>query len=80
MQHMRFPSISVVVLTYNNWAYTEACLNNLLQCSDYPGRLEIVVTDNASSDETVERLKVGCKGAAHEAGAQPGQPGVFCRK
>ncbi len=57
VQHMRFPSISVVVLTYNNWAYTEACLNSLLQCSDYPGRLEIVVTDNASSDETVERLK-----------------------
>lgn len=57
VQHMRFPSISVVVLTYNNWAYTEACLNSLLQCSDYPGRLEIVVTDNASSDETVERLE-----------------------
>lgn len=57
VRRMRFPSISVVVLTYNNWAYTEACLDSLLQSTDYPGALEIVAADNASSDETVERLK-----------------------
>ena len=57
VQRMRFPSISVVVLTYNNWAYTEACLHSLLRCTDYPGALEIVVADNASSDETVAQLK-----------------------
>lgn len=57
VHRMRFPSVSVVVLTYNNWAYTRACLDSLLQRTDYPGTLEIVVTDNASSDETVERLK-----------------------
>jgi GT2 family glycosyltransferase len=56
VQQLLFPSISVVVLTYNNWAYTEACLESLLQQTDYPGPLEIVVTDNASSDETVDRL------------------------
>lgn len=54
---VQLPSISVVVLTYNNWAYTEACLNSLFTRSDYPGRLEVVVADNASSDETVGRLK-----------------------
>ncbi len=57
VRQLQFPSISVIVLTYNNWAYTEACLNSLLQQSDYPGALEIVVADNASSDETVECLK-----------------------
>ena len=54
---LSLPSISVVVLTYNNWAYTEACLNSLFKRTDYPGRLEVVVADNASSDETVGRLK-----------------------
>lgn len=57
VQTLQLPAISVVVLTYNNWAYTEACLHSLLTRTDYPGRLEIVVADNASSDETVERLK-----------------------
>jgi GT2 family glycosyltransferase len=56
VEQLQFPSVSVVVLTYNNWAYTKACLESLLEQTDYPGPLEIVVTDNASSDETVERL------------------------
>lgn len=57
VRQLRFPSVSVVVLTYNNWAYTEACLDSLFLHSDYPGQLEVVVADNASSDETVERLQ-----------------------
>ena len=55
-QALTLPSASVVVLTYNNWAYTEACLTSLFTRTDYPGRLEVVVADNASSDETVARL------------------------
>lgn len=57
VQQASLPSISVIVLTYNNWAYTEACLNSLFTRTDYPGRLEVVAADNASSDETVERLR-----------------------
>lgn len=57
VQALPLPSISVVVLTYNNWAYTQACLHSLFTRTDYPGRLEVVVADNASSDETVGRLK-----------------------
>lgn len=57
VQSLKLPSISVIVLTYNNWAYTEACLNSLFTRTDYPGRLEVVAADNASSDETVERLR-----------------------
>ncbi|MDL5036564.1 glycosyltransferase [Comamonas sp. Y6] len=57
VQSLELPSISVVVLTYNNWAYTEACLDSLFTRTDYPGQLEVVAADNASSDETVERLK-----------------------
>lgn len=57
IQSVQLPAISVIVLTYNNWAYTQACLDSLFTRTDYPGRLEVVAADNASSDETVERLK-----------------------
>lgn len=46
---MREPRVSVVVLTYNNLAYTEACLFSLEAYSDYSD-LEIIVVDNASTD------------------------------
>jgi GT2 family glycosyltransferase len=51
-----FPSVSVVVLTYNNWRLTEACLDSVRKLSNYPN-LEIIVVDNASTDETRERLR-----------------------
>lgn len=57
VQALNLPSISVVVLTYNNWSYTKDCLHSLFTRSEYPGRLEVIVSDNASSDETVARLK-----------------------
>lgn len=50
------PLVSVVILTYNNWEYTSACLAAVLGCSDYPN-LEIIVVDNASSDQTREQLR-----------------------
>ena len=57
VESLQLPSVSIIVLTYNNWAYTQACLNSLFTRTDYPGRLEVIAADNASSDETVERLK-----------------------
>lgn len=56
-QAVQWPSVSVVVLTYNNWAYTQACLQSLFTRTQYPGCWEVVVADNASTDETVERLR-----------------------
>lgn len=49
------PRVSVVVLTYNNIALTQACLRSLELHSDYPA-LEIIVVDNASVDGTREFL------------------------
>jgi hypothetical protein len=51
-----FPLVSIVVLTYNNWEYTSACLSAVLGLSDYPN-LEIIVVDNASSDGTPDNLR-----------------------
>jgi GT2 family glycosyltransferase/2-polyprenyl-3-methyl-5-hydroxy-6-metoxy-1,4-benzoquinol methylase/glycosyltransferase involved in cell wall biosynthesis len=45
----REPKVSVIVLTYNNLALTQACLASVVEESDYR-HLEIVVVDNASTD------------------------------
>lgn len=50
-----YPKVSVVVVTYNNWPMTRICLDSLLRKTQYPN-LEIVVVDNASGDETREKL------------------------
>ncbi|HTT79379.1 MAG TPA: glycosyltransferase, partial [Stellaceae bacterium] len=49
------PPVSVIVLTYNNWALTERCLLSIRNLSDYP-TLEILVVDNASTDATRQKL------------------------
>ena len=45
------PRVSVVVVTYNNLEYTQACLSSLERHSAYPA-MEIIVVDNASGDGT----------------------------
>ena len=50
------PLVSVVVLTYNNLSFTQACLASLEAHSDY-GNLEVIVVDNASSDGSREWLQ-----------------------
>jgi GT2 family glycosyltransferase/glycosyltransferase involved in cell wall biosynthesis/Tfp pilus assembly protein PilF len=51
-----FPLVSVVILAYNNWDYTKACLFSVRNWSDYPN-LEIIVVDNASTDGGREKLR-----------------------
>lgn len=53
---IREPKVSVVVLTYNNLAFTDACLFSVEAYSDYP-HLEVIVVDNASSDGTQSYLR-----------------------
>jgi hypothetical protein len=48
------PSVSVVILTWNAQALLEQCLPSVL-ATDYP-RLQVVVADNASSDDSVPWL------------------------
>ncbi len=61
------PVVSVVVLAYNNLAFTEACLFSIEAYSDYP-RLEVIVVDNASTDgspEWLRRWEQGRSAAGH---------------
>src|SRR5690349_1951232 len=49
------PSASIVVVSYNTSAHIGACLLSLLEL-DYPP-VEIIVVDNASTDESVELIR-----------------------
>jgi GT2 family glycosyltransferase len=50
------PRVSVVILTYNNLNLTKACLQSVIERSQY-ANLEIIVVDNASTDGTIDYLR-----------------------
>lgn len=50
------PMVSVVIVTYNNVELTRACIDSLLDSGAYPN-LELVIVDNASSDDTRNYLR-----------------------
>lgn len=50
------PLVSIIVLTYNNWEFTEECLDSLELNTNYPN-WELIVVDNASADGTPEFLR-----------------------
>ncbi len=50
-----FVGVSIVVLNYNSWQDTLQCVN-LLQRQNWPNYL-IVVIDNASTDDSAEKMK-----------------------
>lgn len=50
------PLTSVVVVSYNQWHLTERCLQSIADQSDTEA-LEVIVVDNASADETPQRLQ-----------------------
>ena len=50
-----FPRVSVIVLTWNNLEFTQACLHSLEVHTQYPN-WELLLVDNASTDGTQEFL------------------------
>ena len=52
---MGVPRVAVVVLTYDSAGVIVGCLDHI-GASAY-GPLEVVVVDNASTDDTVERVR-----------------------
>ncbi len=55
-QRTGVPTASVIIPVYNNWQYTRRCLASL-DAAGYRNQVEVIVVDNASTDETPERLK-----------------------
>ena len=49
------PLVSVIVPVYDNWEATERCLASVLSC-DAEIAIELIVVDDASTDETPEKL------------------------
>ena len=50
-----FPKISIIVVTYNNLAYTKLCLESIIENTEYPN-FEVIIVDNGSTDATPEYL------------------------
>ncbi|MEG2029346.1 MAG: glycosyltransferase [Janthinobacterium sp.] len=61
---VRDPFVSVVVVTYNNIAFTRACLASLEEHTQYAA-IEIIVVDNASSDGSPDFLMEWAAGGAN---------------
>ncbi|QLF94154.1 glycosyltransferase [Pseudomonas sp. ABC1] len=53
------PLVSVIVASYNHGAYIEDCLNSVLD-QTYPS-VELLVIDDGSSDDSVERIERLCQ-------------------
>jgi len=51
-----FPSLSVVIPSWNQGEYIERTLLSILR-QDYPGPVQVIVSDGGSTDRTVEVLK-----------------------
>ncbi len=56
MQDKHFPKVSVVVPVYNGAATIEDCIESLFRVRYPPDRLEIVIVDNHSQDDTPHLL------------------------
>lgn len=55
------PRVSILIVTYGGWEWTERTLHALHAHTDLP--YEVVVVDNASPDRTPERLRRDVRGA-----------------
>jgi GT2 family glycosyltransferase len=50
------PRVSIAIVTWNGWDYTQCCLESLWRTTD-PATTEIIVVDNASTDTTARELE-----------------------
>jgi glycosyltransferase involved in cell wall biosynthesis len=56
-ENAEFPTISIIVCTFNSASYVNKCLKSILD-SDYPKeRVEIICVDDGSCDETINVLR-----------------------
>lgn len=68
---MELPLVSIVVPTYNHGRYLRQCIDSIL-AQTYP-RIELIVIDDGSSDDTLEILKLYGNRFYWESSANKGQ-------
>jgi GT2 family glycosyltransferase len=51
-----WPRASIIVVTWDNLAFTRLCLTSIIENTEYPN-YELIVVDNGSTDGTVEELQ-----------------------
>lgn len=54
--HVQVPKTAIVILSYNTKEETEACIESI-RANCIPGTYELIVVDNASTDESVDWLR-----------------------
>ena len=54
------PKVSIIILNWNGWEDTIECLESLCQIT-YPN-YDVIVVDNGSEDESVDKIKEYCEG------------------
>ncbi|MFV9677706.1 MAG: glycosyltransferase family 2 protein [Methanosarcinales archaeon] len=52
--------VSIIILNWNGWQDTIECLESVYQIT-YP-RYDVIVLDNGSGDESIEKINEYCKG------------------
>jgi len=57
------PKVVLCILNWNGWQDTIECLESIQKLS-YPN-YQIVVLDNGSTDESIEKIKEWCQGSVH---------------
>ena len=50
------PNVAIIILNWNGWRDTVECLESVYQIK-YPN-YNIIVVDNGSEDESIEKLKI----------------------
>jgi len=70
----RMPRVAVVILNWNGWRDTIECLESLGRISYDP--FVIIVVDNGSTDESIQKLRDYCKGQVEVQSRFPNLLGV----
>jgi GT2 family glycosyltransferase len=50
-----YGKVSIIMVTHNNFSFTQSCLDSLFQKTHYPN-MEVIIVDNASTDGTGDYL------------------------
>ena len=58
--HFKEPAVAIIILNWNGWEDTIECIESL--CNIHYSNFEIIIVDNASEDESINKIREYCKG------------------